>query len=204
MQQESNKKTQNLAFGLIVVAAIIFGAYYLGFVKPTPSPQDMSPADMTEKAKADKAKANASSCGQGGGVAGADSPVAQVGQKLGAEIFMGDAPLKKQWPGAQNTGAGITTVQPGGLAAKSGMKDGDVIVFCNESRTTCPRTFLEAFNGLTPGAPVTLTVERAGKEVKLQLGGQGQKNAAASSATTETAAAQEDKPVLATENPVKK
>ena len=72
--------------------------------------------------------------------------------------------------GALVTGGGKYRVTAkGGAAETSGLKEGDVITFVEHDRINNDETLSERLQDYAPGAKVTLTVLRAGKEIKLPL-----------------------------------
>lgn len=68
----------------------------------------------------------------------------------------------------QGEGAGIGEVVPGATAAALGIRSGDVIARFNDTAITRPPELIAAVSTLTGGAPVTVTVRRAGRETILR------------------------------------
>jgi|HubBroStandDraft_3_1064219.scaffolds.fasta_scaffold47758_2 putative serine protease PepD len=72
----------------------------------------------------------------------------------------------------QDGGVAIVGVQPGGAAAKAGLKPGDIIIAVNGQSTPSLQVLESAVAMLKPGTTVTLTVVRNGStsDVKATLG----------------------------------
>lgn len=102
--------------------------------------------------------------GGGDSSSGETCPVSQVGEMLGVEVVKGHAPTA-----SGGSGAGIQSVTPGGVAAKSGLLGGDVVTAANGRPTSCPRDLLEALSTSFPKKPVALDIERRGKPMKITI-----------------------------------
>jgi putative serine protease PepD len=68
--------------------------------------------------------------------------------------------------------ATVACIEPGGPAASSGLRQGDVITAVNGRQITSTDNFIAAVDSYPPGDTVTLTVKRGGstRQVKAQLG----------------------------------
>jgi serine protease Do len=77
----------------------------------------------------------------------------EVAQKLG---------LKDQ------RGVLVAQVQPGGAAARAGIRDGDIITQLNGVEVNEPNVFRNMIAGTAPGTEVTLTVQRNGREQQVR------------------------------------
>lgn len=153
------KKQKNtfLIVSLLIIIAI--GSYYVvtaaragNVLGEQPSPQPVS--------------MNAPSGGPGGmGGPGATCPTTQLSTLLGATITKGHS------QSASGPGAGVESVSPGSLAAKAGLKSGDVIVSVDGKSVNCPNTTLSAIKAAVanakPKSKIALTVDREGKSKKL-------------------------------------
>ncbi|MEZ4561408.1 MAG: trypsin-like peptidase domain-containing protein [Thermomicrobiales bacterium] len=64
-------------------------------------------------------------------------------------------------------GAYVQGVEPGGAAARAGIREGDIIVAVGNDRITAQTTFTEALFAHAPGETVTVTVIRNGREQTL-------------------------------------
>ncbi|WP_059420525.1 S1C family serine protease, partial [Streptomyces azureus] len=87
--------------------------------------------------------------------------------KIGASVSLDDSS-----DGAQITDQGATPVEPGGPAAKAGLKPGDVITKLDDRVIDSGPTLIGEIWTHKPGDKVTITYERGGKEhtVDLTLG----------------------------------
>ncbi|WP_244207347.1 S1C family serine protease, partial [Streptomyces swartbergensis] len=87
--------------------------------------------------------------------------------KIGASVSLDDSS-----DGAQITDQGATPVEPGGPAAKAGLKSGDVITKLDDRVIDSGPTLIGEIWTHKPGDKVTITYERGGKEhtVELTLG----------------------------------
>ncbi|MEU6909582.1 trypsin-like peptidase domain-containing protein [Streptomyces coeruleorubidus] len=87
--------------------------------------------------------------------------------KIGASVSLDDSSN-----GAQITDQGATPVEPGGPAAKAGLKPGDVITKLDDRVIDSGPTLIGEIWTHKPGDKVTITYERGGKEhtVDLTLG----------------------------------
>ncbi|MFD6174456.1 S1C family serine protease [Streptomyces coeruleorubidus] len=87
--------------------------------------------------------------------------------KIGASVSLDDSSS-----GAQITDQGTTPVEPGGPAAKAGLKPGDVITKLDDRVIDSGPTLIGEIWTHKPGDKVTITYERGGKEhtVELTLG----------------------------------
>jgi putative serine protease PepD len=67
----------------------------------------------------------------------------------------------------------ITKVQPGGPAAKAGIRAGELVTSVNGTATPDPATLADVLAGLRPGQTVTVAAARpggAGRTVRVTLG----------------------------------
>jgi len=69
-----------------------------------------------------------------------------------------------------NEGKGVVVlqVQPGSAAERAGIKKGDVITALNGAEVTDPNVFRNAIASTAPGAEVTLTIKRDGREQQVR------------------------------------
>jgi len=91
-------------------------------------------------------------------------PTSQVEKILGASLYRGKGNASDGRLGAQ-----IQEVSANGTAANAGLKGGDVVVSCNGTEVTCPKSLLEALSGLKAGSKAVLAADRSGKTVEVSF-----------------------------------
>ena len=70
---------------------------------------------------------------------------------------------------AQPTGSLVAEVEPGGPAAKAGLKPGDVVTAVNGTAVSDPRALARQVAALRPGSTATVAVQRDGAEQTLKM-----------------------------------
>lgn len=165
----NNSKTQGIALGLVLMAVVVTAGGFLYMSRQKEQARaEMQKAQIQEQAPAQsetglpQAAATATVAPAGGGLKSTGCPVTDVGAALGVEVLKGHASC------SVGSGAGIEAVSPTGIGGKAGLKEQDVVVYANKTRTLCPRDLLGEISA-SWGKEITLTVERAGKQVKVVL-----------------------------------
>jgi S1-C subfamily serine protease len=181
----NNSKTQGIALGLVLMAVVVTAGGFLYMSRQKEQARaEMQKAQIQEQAPAQSetglpqaaptAKA-APVAPAGGGLKSTGCPVTDVGAALGVEVLKGHASC------SVGSGAGIEAVSPTGIGGKAGLKEQDVVVYANKTRTECPRDLLGAISA-NWGKEISLTVERAGKQMKIVLPADSAKTAAGTKA----------------------
>jgi len=169
----NNSKTQGIALGLVLMAVVVTAGGFLYMsrqqeqarataMKQTQLQQQQQEQQEQQELAQPQAAPATKAAPAGEGIKTSGCPVSDVGAALGVEVLKGHAPC------SAGSGAGIEAVSPTGIGGKAGLQERDVVVYANATRTECPRDLLTEISA-SWGKEITLTVERAGKQVKVVL-----------------------------------
>jgi putative serine protease PepD len=96
--------------------------------------------------------------------------------RISSQIIAGH-PVKHSYVGVQlqadsTGGAQVSSIQPNSPAASAGIKVGDLVTAINGKGITSTEQFIAAVDNYSPGATISLTVQRGGasQNIKLTLG----------------------------------
>lgn len=142
MEEQVDKKTQGAALGLVLVAALVLVGGYM--YKHGNILQILNREPQVEQS--------------------GHCPIDVVGTMLNMELE------RRSVTAADGSSAAvISVINEDGLAEKSGLHAGDIIVTCQGERTRCPRDVLmQMQQGWNTGA-VTLQIERDGEPVEVTI-----------------------------------